>query len=64
MTIYNIRHYALPDAEPKPSGGGRAALIGVVGVGVGLVLGLGFGVGVITARWPDGGTSQLGPRRI
>src|SRR6516165_1458160 len=46
MTIYNIRHYALPDAEPKRGGGGRAAFIAVVGVAMGLMLGLGLGVGL------------------
>jgi hypothetical protein len=46
MTTFNIRDYALPDADPKGGGGGRTALVGVVGVGVGLCLGLGLGVGL------------------
>ena len=37
MTIYNVRDYALPDAEPKRA---RPVLVGVVGVAVGLALGL------------------------
>jgi hypothetical protein len=43
MTTYNIRDYALPDAEPKRA---RPVLVGVVGVVVGLALGLGLGVGL------------------
>jgi hypothetical protein len=49
MTIYNVRDYALPDAEHKRGGGGRAALIGMAGVGVGLALGVGLGTGLALA---------------
>ena len=47
MTTFNIRDYALPDAEPKRARGRRTALVAVVlALGVGLALGLGFGVGL------------------
>ena len=42
MTIYNVRDYALPDAEPKRA---RPVVVGVVGVAAGLALGFGLGVG-------------------